>query len=237
MGFNISGLVINQNYRENFEEIQNKLGWNLKKVEEIDFEIASTNWQVEDICDVYFTKKGTLLFLNMDLCTNSYEIENVNTLTFALSETSMVFNLNYCENGIEVRSIMEVESEMIDNSGEKLEVEEKSNNTSEIIFNQIEVVLGKSFWDIEPNEKVFRYCFSNINNTTKQKDNIIQIVEELNLIEGIEYKENKIDKAKTSEQTNKSNFLPLIIAAIFILILLFGLIYAIYGIFSLPNPN
>ena len=237
MGFNISGLVINQNYRENFEELQNKLGWNLKKVEEIDFEKASSNWQEEDICDVYFTEKGTLLFLNMDLCTSSYEIENVNSLTFALSETSMAFNLNYCENGIEVRSIMEVESEMIDNSGEKLEVEEKSNDTSEIIFNQIEVVLGKRFWDIEPNEKVFRYCFSNINNTTEQKENIIEIVEEPNLIESIEKKENEIDKAKTSVKTNRSNFLPLIGAVILILILLCGLIYAIYGVLSLPNPN
>jgi hypothetical protein len=237
MGFNISGLVINQNYGENFEELQNKLGWNLKKIEEIDFKTASSNWQEEGICDVYFTEKGTLLFLNVDLCTNSYEIENVNSLTFALSETSMAFNLNYCENGIEVRSIMEVESEMIDNSGEKLEVEEKSNDTSEIIFNQIEVVLGKRFWDIEPYEKVLRYYFSNINNTTEQKENIIEIVEEPKLIENIENKKNEIDKAKTSVQTNKSNFLPLIGGVIFILILLCGLIYAIYGVFSLPNPN
>ena len=237
MGFNISGLVINKNYGENFEELQNKLGWNLKKVEEIDFETASSNWQEEDICDVYFTEEGTLLFLNMDLCTNSYEIENVNSLTFALSETSMVFNLNYCENGIEVRSIMEVESEMIDNSGEKLEVEEISDDISEIIFNQIEVVLGKSFWDIEPNEKVFRYCFSNTNNTTEQKENIIEILKEPNVIETIENNENKIDKAESSVQTNISDFLPVIGVVIFIMILLCGLTYAIYGIFSLPNPN
>lgn len=106
MGFNISGLAINKNYENEFDSLQKELGLNLKKESEIDFETASSNWKDEGICDVYFSEKGTLLFLNMDMCIDSFPLMNDNSLTFALSETSMAFSISYCENGIEKRSIM-----------------------------------------------------------------------------------------------------------------------------------
>ncbi|PKB42494.1 hypothetical protein AX016_0661 [Cellulophaga sp. RHA19] len=159
MGFNISGLAINKNYENDFEKLQEELGWNLEKQSEIDFETASSNWTEDGICDVYFSEKGTLLFISMDMCAESWVLKNNNTLTFALSETSMAFNINYCENGIERRSIMEVNDERMQDEGEKLSIEDKSEDTSEIIWNQIEVVIGKRFWDIEPDEKAIRYVF------------------------------------------------------------------------------
>ena len=159
MGFNISGLAINKNYENEFVELQKELGWNLEKQSEIDFETASSNWTEDGICDVYFTEKGTLMFISMDMCAESWSLKNDNTLTFALSETSMAFNINYNENGIEKRSIMEVNDERMQDEGEKLGIEDKSEDTSEIIWNQIEVVIGKRFWDIEPNEKAVRYVF------------------------------------------------------------------------------
>ena len=159
MGFNISGLAINKNYENEFVELQKELGWNLEKQSEIDFETASSNWTEDGICDVYFTEKGTLMFISMDMCAESWSLKNDNTLTFALSETSMAFNINYNENGIEKRSIMEVNDERMQDEGEKLGIEDKSEDTSEIIWNQIEVVIGKRFWDIEPNEKAIRYVF------------------------------------------------------------------------------
>jgi hypothetical protein len=159
MGFNISGLAINKNYESEFNNLQKELGWNLEKQAEINFETASSNWKDDGICDAYFSEKGTLLFISMDMCTDSWPLKNDNTLTFALSETSMAFNINYCENGIEKRSIMEVEEQRMQDTGEKLEVEEKSTDTAEIIWNQMEVVIGKSFWSIEPGEKAVRYVF------------------------------------------------------------------------------
>jgi hypothetical protein len=163
MGFNLSGLVINKNYKGDFDQLQKELGWTLKKEGEINFETASSNCKDDGICDVYFSEKGTLLFISMDmcaeLCAESWGLKNANTLTFALSETSMAFNLAYCENDVLKRSIMQVEDNRMTEEGEKLEVEDKSEDTSEIIWNQIEVVLGKSFWSIEPDEKAERYLF------------------------------------------------------------------------------
>lgn len=161
MGFNISGLAINKNYEKDFDQLQNELGWKLEKQSEIDFETASTNWTEEGICNVYFTENGTLIFLEMDMCDEPFPLKNDNTLTFALSETSMAFNIIYCENGVEKRSIMEFNDNRMTDDGERLAVEDLSEDPSEIIWNQIERVIGKKFWDIEPDEKAVCYVFSN----------------------------------------------------------------------------
>lgn len=159
MGFNLSGLAINKNYSNEFDSLQKELGWTLQKESEINFETASSNWKDDGICDVYFSENGTLLFLSMDMCTESWPLKNSKSLTFALSETSMAFMILYCENGIEKRTIMEMDGNRVQDKGEKLEVENRSEDTSEIIWNQIEAVLGKRFWDIEPHEKAVRYRF------------------------------------------------------------------------------
>ncbi len=194
MGFNLSGLAINKNYKNEFENLQKELGWNLEKVAEIDFETASSNWKDTGICDAYFTENGTLLFISIDMCTESWPLKNDNSLTFALSETSMVFNINYCENGIEKRSIIEVEDNRMQDEGEKLKVEDISEDTSEIIWNQIEVVIGKRFWDIQPEEKAVRYRFLNANVEKSETINI-EVASSESAING--NKENYID---TNEQ-------------------------------------
>ncbi|MEJ8757714.1 hypothetical protein WG947_11935 [Pontibacter sp. H259] len=159
MGFNISGVAINKNYKDNWQELQNKFGWTLKKKADISFEEAAANWKDEGICDVYFSEKGTLMFISIDRCLESWALKDADTLTFALSETSMAFNLNYCEKGEVERSIMEVNGDRMTDEGERLEAEDRSEDISDLIFNQMAVVLGKSFWSIEPGESAERYVF------------------------------------------------------------------------------
>jgi len=163
MGFNVSGLAINKNYEQELDRLQKQLGWKLEQQSEIDFETASSNWTEEGICNIYFSEKGTLIFMNMELCTEAWPFLKDNTLTFALSETSMAFNIVYCENGVETRSIMEVNDERFEDSGNKLEIEDSSEDTSEIIWNQIAVVIGKRFWDIEPDEKAYSFVMTQNN--------------------------------------------------------------------------
>ncbi len=171
MGFNLSGLAINKNFENEFENLQKELGWNLVKEAEIDFETASSNWKDDGICDAYFSENGTLLFISMDMCTESWPLKNYNTLTFALSETSMAFNMNYCESGVEKRSIMEIEENRIQDEGEKLEVEFSSADTSEIIWKQLAVVIEKKFWNIEPDEKAVRFRFVEKSSTLTEMNN------------------------------------------------------------------
>ncbi|MDF7817317.1 hypothetical protein P1X15_06905 [Runella sp. MFBS21] len=165
MGFNISGIATNINFNNNLIELQKQLGLTLSFIEEINFEKASENWKEEEVCDIYFSEKGTLLFINMDLCVEPWSIENGDTLTFALSETSMAFNLNYCEGRKLRRSFMAMNDSIMSDEGEKLKVEENTSDASEIIWKQLDVVLGKSYWNIEPFEKAHRYKLVSIQRT------------------------------------------------------------------------
>lgn len=70
MGYNISGIVINKNLREEIEELSKILNLNLEFVKEIDFETASENWKDEGIIDLYFGEDGTLIFANEYVCLN-----------------------------------------------------------------------------------------------------------------------------------------------------------------------
>lgn len=159
MGFNISGVVINKNYKDNFEDLQKALGWSLKRQGEINFEAASSNWKEDEICDVYFSDNGTLLFISMSRCEESWGVKDANAFTFILCEISMVFKVGYCENGIEKRSIIEVEDDRVQDDGIALAVEATSEDTSEIVWNQIAEVLGKPFWNIDSGEVAERYIF------------------------------------------------------------------------------
>ncbi|WFO14741.1 hypothetical protein M601_012380 [Cellulophaga baltica 4] len=55
---------------------------------------------------------------------------------------------------------MQVEDHRMHDEGEKLAVESTSEDPSEIIWNQMGVVLGKPFWDIAPDAKATRYIFN-----------------------------------------------------------------------------
>ncbi|PSL28229.1 leucine-rich repeat domain-containing protein [Chitinophaga ginsengisoli] len=157
MGFNISGIAINKTFKNNLNELQQQLGITLGFTEEINFESASENWKKEGICDIYFGEQGTLLFLNMDLCSDPWSIENGNTLTFALSETSMAFNVNYCEGRELRRSFMELNGDRMHDAGEKLSVEENTEDVSTIVWEQLKIVLGQTYWSIGLEETAYRY--------------------------------------------------------------------------------
>jgi hypothetical protein len=158
MGFNLSGIVISKNYKDNVSELQEQLGLNLELDREISFLEASANWKDRRICDIYFGEQGTVLFVSMDMCVDEcWFIEDGNTLTFALSETSMAFSFNYYEADKLVRAFMEVEGQRLSEEGEKLSIEETEDDSSEIIWKQLGVVLGQTFWSVNQDEKAFRY--------------------------------------------------------------------------------
>ena len=201
MGFNISGIAIDKNYESEFKNLQKEFGWTLEKQSEINFETASSNWKDEGICDVYFSEQGTLLFISMDMCADSWSLKADKTLTFALSETSMAFNISYCENGIEKRAIMEVEGNRMSDEGDKLEVESKSVDASEIIWNQLEVIMGKRFWDIDPSEKAIRYLFS------KEKKPIQETAKVANVVKPKQAATNEVIGDKPiSKEDLKNNY-------------------------------
>lgn len=237
MGFNISGIVINKNLESNTDQLSQILKLDLEFDREIDFETASENWKEEGFIDVYFSENGTMIFANEDLCLGEgYAYPDANILTFASSETSMAFNFSYTENNDLIRSKLEVNGEVIDEYGNKLTTENENEDISEVIWNKISVVLGKKFWDIQPEEKSLRFYIKSDDIQVNQNSSIASD-DTTSDIETEEKSEPQINEnpnnSLNSINTGKRDIKPLIILFAFALLLLLGLVYAIYSIFVL----
>jgi len=160
MGFNISGLVIDKNYENDIEKIGDILGEKLVFDEKVDFEIGSENWKDDNYCDIYFSEKGTLVFISMERAAFDFNIENQKAFSFVLSEMTMTFAVNYTDNEKMIRSFAETEDGVKhQEKGEKLTFENTESDVSELIHHLIEKTLGKTFWSIDVEEKCFRYKF------------------------------------------------------------------------------
>jgi hypothetical protein len=238
MGHNISGIAFNKKFENKTEELSKLLGVELQLDKEIDFEDASENWKEEGYFDVYFSKNGTLVFANIDYCLEPYSHKECNILTFALSETSMTFNIGYTEIGEVVRSIMKVNDEVLDEEGEPLQCEIDNEDMTEVIFDQIGEVIGIHFYEIELEEKAYRF---NLKNTTSVEQPVQVPIEDERAISIIEPEEKKDvrqqlfnTKTNSPETTDKGVGIELIGVAIVILAMLIVLIYVVVSIINLP---
>lgn len=240
MGHNISGIAINKNFENNTEELSKLLGVELQIENEIIFEEASENWKEEGYFDVYFSKNGTLVFANIDYCLEPYSHKETNILTFALSETSMTFNIGYTENDVLVRSIMKVNDDIIDEEGEPLQCEiDNEDDMTEAIFDQIGEVIGMHFYEIELDEKAYRFALKNAASIEQPMQVQVEAKPATSKIEPEETNEvpQQLFNAKTNipETANKGVGMEFIIGgAIVIIAMLIGLIYVIVSIINLP---
>ena len=175
MGYNISGLVIDKNYENEIEQLEQILGEKLIFEKEVDFEKGSENWKEDNYCDIYFSEKGTLIFISMERGAFEFNIKNQKAFSFALSEMTMTFAVNYTENENMIRSFVETEGgERPQDIGDKLNFEKTENDASELIHHLIESTLSKSFWSIELEEKCKRYKFESIKKEAPKSKSEIQ---------------------------------------------------------------
>lgn len=249
MGHNISGIAFNKNFENNTEELSKLLGVELQIENEIIFEDACENWKEEGYFDVYFSKNGTLVFANIDYCLEPYSHKETNILTFALSETSMTFNIGYTEKDVLVRSIMKVNDEIVDEEGEPLQCEiHNEDDMTETIFDQIAEVIGTHFYEIELDEKAYRFYLKTTDEIVSREE-ILQVKEESTKSTSLLEEKTNLQKQKIPSDTSKykkvDNGIPtkgigadsyiILFSMIFLLAALIGLIYVIISIFNLPK--
>jgi len=149
MGLNISGLVLNKNYQDNVAELAHILGEEFLKEETIVFDDACESWKGDDYCDVYFSDKGTFVFLSMEKGGFEFCVNDLDTFSFVLSESTMMFCFNYTQNGELVRSYFESEDELQEDEGTPLPIEQSEEDKSEVIFHLIHELLGEDFHEID----------------------------------------------------------------------------------------
>lgn len=175
MGYNISGLVIDKNYQNDLNQLEEILGEKLNFEKGVPFEEGSENWKDDNYCDIYFSETGTLIFISMERAAFEFKIKQQKAFSFALSEMTMTFAVNYTDNTEIIRSFAETEDGTRHQEvGKKLPFEENESDVSELIYHLIEKTLGKTFWSIDLEEKCFRYKFESqsIGNTSMNENKI-----------------------------------------------------------------
>ncbi len=178
MGLNISGLVIDKNYKNDLTELESILGQKLIFEKEVDFDEALESWKEDSYCDIYFSERGTLILLSMEIGGFDFYAKNQIAFSFVLSEMTMLFCVNYTQNDTLVRSILESE-DLSENEGEPFDFESLGEeDTSGLIYHLIEKTLGKSLDDIDSDTKCFRYSFHEIEDEEQEStDEMISEVE------------------------------------------------------------
>jgi hypothetical protein len=158
MGFNISGFAIDRNYIEEIDMLQGYLKCYLEFEQEVLFETAAENWKEKRTCDIFFSDKGTIVFTDMDTKLHFQGIEGQKTMAFYISDGSDNYAFTYFDGTEPIRTVREVEGKRT-SRGEKLAVEEKPK-MKDIIWDQLELIIGRNFWSIEPKERAYRYKVS-----------------------------------------------------------------------------
>ena len=161
MGLNISGIVIDKNYKNNLLALETILGEKLVFEKEVIFEEALENWKGENYCDIYFSKKGTFVLVSMEIGGFDFYAKDQIAFSFVLSEMTMMFCVNYTQNDELKRSIMESD-ELNENTGEPFDFENSDDDVSSLIYHLIETTLGESFDDIDLEAKCLRYSFQEV---------------------------------------------------------------------------
>lgn len=234
MGYNLAGIVINKNLQAKPEELSAILDVTLVFDQEIDSTIANAEEQTADFIDVYFSPNGTLILAHQDLCLdNSYAHPETNIMTFAHSETAMAFYFEYTENQTTVRSKMEIDGVLIEEHGNKLGTEDATRDTSAVIWEQVAAVLGLRFEDIQPEEKWIRYGISAARPLPYAPAAILP-EEKITHPDSIARLRTGALEVPETRPANKSHVFILLGLITGCLLLIAGLVYAIYSIVTLP---
>lgn len=165
MGFNISGLIIDQNLKNDLSSLEAVFDEKLVFEKEVTFEEASENWKDNHYCDIYFSETGTLIFLAMERGGFEFYPKKHDAFSFVLSEMSMTFSINYVEKGVLIRSFMVAEDEVLQDEGDLFDFETVEEDKSEVIYKLFESTLGESFHEIDVEATCYRYTFKPIDHT------------------------------------------------------------------------
>ncbi len=156
MGFNISGMVIDNNFNKSLDEFEDAMHWGLEVLEEINFEQASANWTPDDIVNIYFSEKATMIFYPFEWSLEPNHPQNVNSLGFAYSETVMTFAVSYLDSVGNYRFFIENEGERQMETGNPLLLETEYSTADGLIFKLFDVLLDESFFSIDVSKKAYR---------------------------------------------------------------------------------
>ena len=169
MGYNLSGIAINKNFKKSNEEFLKHLKWPGEFVKNITYEESSTTYHDENTFDIFFSESGTLI-----LCAPKEEINKQiskgnRTVRFMLTETAMAFSYGVLEDTKEIREYFEHETEVKLNVGEELDAEKGEDDAMEKTMNVIASIFGENLYQFDLDHIGYRYKLIKLENTIQHK--------------------------------------------------------------------
>lgn len=196
MGFNIAGIVVNENYENRVEKLREELGLNLTFAEEITVEEASRNWKEEGVFDICFIGHATVIFISHADYMESCSMADNNVFTFAVSETSDAYMYSYSERMKQKRFYMSMDDGTKREDGEPLAVEKGTNYPVDVVWKMMKEMIGQSFWDTDLSAKAYRYRLSGIKPVERKNTSYVR--------EDVE--EDRLEDLKKSLKSGKRSF-------------------------------
>lgn len=177
MGFNITGMAFDANYKNNIVGLERQLGLKLGQKQRTTFEDISQNWwEKENAIGVAFSPSGTLIFCHPDIIQDHAASPDGNSLCFAMIDTSDAYALVHAKDGEVLRDVKEVNGRLISNDGKPSDFE-THNNMVDNIWSGIETIIGQSFAKFPPEQISYIFevlkedDFSKLRTSTSRRPN------------------------------------------------------------------
>ncbi len=156
---NFGGLAINQNYKDRLDELGFLLERDFIFEGELIFAEAFKPLS-QDYCNIYYTERGTFLFLNINMADHQYILGGEETFSFFIAQELDTHFFNYIKNGSIVASEYVINGvspkptayQMITPQEDVVDISENA------IYKTLQDLLGEDFRTIPDNAVCFRYC-------------------------------------------------------------------------------
>ena len=142
MGFNISGIIIEDNFGKNIQKVSENLEIGFEIIEECEPYEATERITEKDKVYICFTEYSTIIFYEPELFDKGIYSQTANSLNFQYFEGPMIFAIRYVKDCETVKNIMSIGSKIIYSTGRKLKAEAGTKGVDEIVVNLAKQISG-----------------------------------------------------------------------------------------------
>jgi hypothetical protein len=172
MGFNISGIIIENNFTEDINKVSENLEIGFKIIGDSESYEATERIDEKDELFICFTKSSTIIFYEAGLFDNNIYSQTYNSLNFLYLEVPMMFGIRYVKDCETIRNLLTIDGKIIYSVGRKLKAELGTTNVDEIVLNFANQISGINLLGIPEQTKVLKCRIVNYDGKRTRKPQV-----------------------------------------------------------------
>jgi len=149
MGFNISGIIIENNFGKNIQKVSENLEIGFNIIGECASYEATKRINERDKIFVCFTESSTIIFYEAEQFDRHIYSQTSNSLNFQYFEGPMIFAIRYVKDCETVRNILSIDGQIIYSLGKILKGETGTNRIDELVIKMAKQISGISILGID----------------------------------------------------------------------------------------